>query len=135
MSGCCVSWKCAVACLPGELSQQPTWPQLRQTRRLTHRPWVFRHSSQPLGVRGLTLRTWSRWLQGPATSAFVVLHHAGGAHVRLGGIVPGLLERPALAQQVPALVELGLDLREALALVRRRLGVLEQLVLFRDQLL
>src|SRR5262249_17529359 len=102
---------------------------------LTHLPWVLRHSSQPLGVRGLTVRTWSRWLQCPATSAFVVLHHACGANVRFGGAVSGLLERAALAQQVPALVELGLDLREVLALVRRWLGVLEQLVLFGDELL
>ena len=46
------SWKCPVACRPGELSQQPTWPHARQSRRWTHRPPCARHSSQPAGVSG-----------------------------------------------------------------------------------
>src|SRR3954447_23318800 len=52
MIGCRVAWKCPVACRPGDWSQQPTWPQVRQTRRCTHGLPVFRHSSQPraLGV-------------------------------------------------------------------------------------
>src|SRR6186713_1271607 len=52
MIGWPVAWKCLVACLFGELSQQPTWPQVRQSRRCTQREPVFRHSSQPsaLGV-------------------------------------------------------------------------------------
>jgi acetyl-CoA C-acetyltransferase len=32
MIGCPVPWKCFVACLPGELSQQPTCPQVRHRR-------------------------------------------------------------------------------------------------------
>ncbi len=45
-------WKCLVACLCGELSQQPTWPQVRQRRRCTQGEPIFKHSSQPsaLGV-------------------------------------------------------------------------------------
>jgi Winged helix-turn helix len=31
----------------GELSQQPTWPQVRQRRRYAHGEPIFRHSSQP----------------------------------------------------------------------------------------
>ena len=40
----------ALACLFGEESQQPTLPQVRQTRRCTHRRAVFRHSSQPAPI-------------------------------------------------------------------------------------
>src|SRR5947209_15797254 len=57
MIGCDVSWKCAVACLFGELSQQPIFPQLWHMRRCTHQPPVFRHSSQPAISAG-TLVTW-----------------------------------------------------------------------------
>jgi len=49
--------------------------------------------------------------------------------------VAGLLERPALAKEIPALVELGLDVGESLALVLGGRRVLEQLVLFLDQAL
>ena len=52
--GCWVSWKCFVACRLGLESQQPTWPQERQSRRWTQRPPIFRHSSQPLVVCGWT---------------------------------------------------------------------------------
>src|SRR6266536_4419564 len=47
MIGCDVSWKCAVACLFGELSQQPMCPQVEHMRRCTHHPSICRHSSQP----------------------------------------------------------------------------------------
>jgi hypothetical protein len=56
-----------VACRPGELSQQPTWPQLRQSRRWTQRPPLARHSSHPeargagagpAGVWGQVARDW-----------------------------------------------------------------------------
>src|SRR4029077_12401554 len=52
MMGWRVLWKCFVACLLMESSQQPTWPQLRQRRRWTQGSPLFRHSSQPsaLGV-------------------------------------------------------------------------------------
>src|SRR5437763_16403330 len=64
MIGCDVSWKCAVACLFGELSQQPIFPQLWHMRRCTHQPPVFRHSSQPATSAGTSV-TWisSRWVQ------------------------------------------------------------------------
>src|SRR6266550_1701727 len=54
MTGWPVAWKCLVACLFLEQSQQPTWPQVKHRRRCTHRSPVARHSSQPseLGVTG-----------------------------------------------------------------------------------
>src|SRR5438067_678694 len=54
MTGWPLAWKCFVACLFLEESQQPTWPQVKQRRRCTHRSPVARHSSQPseLGVTG-----------------------------------------------------------------------------------
>src|SRR5439155_19927713 len=63
MIGWRVAWKCRVACLPGELSQQPTCPHVRHRRRCTQRPPVARHSSQPAGVLGFTERTWATWAQ------------------------------------------------------------------------
>ena len=38
ITGCPVRSKCTLACLGGDESQQPTWPQVRQTRRCTHGP-------------------------------------------------------------------------------------------------
>src|SRR5262245_19784818 len=60
MTGWPVAWKCAVACLLGESSQQPTWPQLRQMRRCSQRLPLLRHSSHPsaLGVTSLTSAIW-----------------------------------------------------------------------------
>src|SRR5437762_5185385 len=54
MTGWPVAWKCFVACLFLEESQQPTWPHVRHSRRCTHFSPVARHSSQPseLGVTG-----------------------------------------------------------------------------------
>src|SRR5437868_15455149 len=54
MTGWPLAWKCFVACLFLEESQQPTWPHVRQSRRCTHCSPVARHSSQPseLGVTG-----------------------------------------------------------------------------------
>ena len=43
-----VAWKCAVACLPGELSQQPMWPHEVHRRRCTQGMPSSRHSTQPL---------------------------------------------------------------------------------------
>src|SRR6202035_1080649 len=62
MMGCPVAWKCLVACLLGESSQQPTWPQLRQIRRCSHTLPLFRHSSQPSAL-GVTVRMPARWVQ------------------------------------------------------------------------
>src|SRR5580692_4435025 len=55
MIGCLVAWKCLVACLLGESSQQPTWPQLRQIRKCSHTLPLLRHSWQPSAL-GVTLR-------------------------------------------------------------------------------
>ena len=50
MTGCCVSWKCLVACLPVEESQQPTWPHDWHSRRATQTVLWARHSSHAPGV-------------------------------------------------------------------------------------
>src|SRR5690349_14270892 len=54
MTGWPLAWKCFVACLFLDESQQPTWPHVRQSRSCTHRSPVARQSSQPfeLGVTG-----------------------------------------------------------------------------------
>ena len=57
MIGWLVAWKCAVACLFGELSQQPTSPQTMHSRRCTHQPPVRRHSEQPSVLDGVTFRS------------------------------------------------------------------------------
>src|ERR1700737_2875362 len=71
MTGCRVAWKCLVACWLGESSQQPTWPQLRQIRKCSHLPPLFRHSSQPSAL-GVTLRTPAMWLQPFATGSHLL---------------------------------------------------------------
>src|SRR5689334_15480269 len=60
MIGWLVAWKCLVACLFLELSQQPTWPQVSHRRRWTQVSPIFRQSSQPfpLGVTSWRPRTW-----------------------------------------------------------------------------
>src|SRR5262249_46651970 len=55
MMGCPVFRKCLVACWFGELSQHPTCPHVRQSRRCTHRDPVASHSSQPRAL-GVTVR-------------------------------------------------------------------------------
>src|SRR6185437_760166 len=62
MIGCWVAWKCLVACLLGESSQQPTWPQARQIRKCSQSLPVLRHSSQPSAL-GVTSRMPARWVQ------------------------------------------------------------------------
>src|SRR6185295_10976867 len=59
--GCFWAWKCLVACLFFDESQQPTCPQVRHKRRWTQVSPIFRHSSQPF-VFGDTSWIWSRWL-------------------------------------------------------------------------
>src|SRR4029077_11416688 len=44
---CCVAWKCLVACRFFESSQQPTCPQVLQSRRWTQVSPSLRYSSQP----------------------------------------------------------------------------------------
>src|SRR3712207_7399180 len=41
------AWKCPVACLFFECSQQPTCPQISQRRRCTQVSPIFRQSSHP----------------------------------------------------------------------------------------
>ena len=61
MIGWPVAWKCAVACRFGELSQQPTSPQIMHSRRCTHLEPIFRHSEQPSVLDGVTsISIWSR---------------------------------------------------------------------------
>src|SRR5579864_9677799 len=60
MMGCLVWWKCFVACLFFESSQQPTWPHVRHSRRCTHVSPIARHSSQPV-LFGSSVRTKFRW--------------------------------------------------------------------------
>src|SRR2546421_4114533 len=57
-----VAWKCRVACLFFEESQQPTCPQIRHSRRCTQVSPIFRQSSQPFAL-GVTSRIWSRCVQ------------------------------------------------------------------------
>src|SRR5260370_21913388 len=80
MTGCPVAWKCFVACLLGESSQQPTWPQLRQIRRCSHSLPLLRHSSQPSAL-GVTLRMPAMWVQ-PFAIQFPVLSSLRGAQRR-----------------------------------------------------
>src|SRR5258708_40219487 len=68
MTGWPLAWKCFVACLFLEESQQPTWPHVRQSRRCTQRSPAARHSSQPLelGVTGRICATCGQALRGMA---------------------------------------------------------------------
>src|SRR5262245_33747542 len=65
--------------------------------------------------------------------ADVLLHHVGVPRVRLRGVAAELAQRPALPQQVPALVELGLHRGKASALFGAELAALEEPVLFAHQ--
>src|SRR5213593_4607375 len=86
-----VAWKCLVAWRPGELSQHPTWPHSWQSRRWTQRPPVARHSSQPSGVLGWTLRTSARWAQRGGMSLRSVLAGCAGAGRRVAADAVGAL--------------------------------------------
>ena len=55
-------WKCLVACLLGDESQQLTSPHDRHRRRCTQVPPIFMHSPHPVGVCGSTSSIWSRWV-------------------------------------------------------------------------
>src|SRR5665213_4138981 len=68
MIGCAVSWKWAVACLPGELSQQPMWPHSVHRRRCTQCIPVSRHSTHPLPL-GATSTMCSRCVQVSVTGS------------------------------------------------------------------
>src|SRR5216683_7072664 len=64
-----VPWKCRVACLFFEESQQPTCPQIRHSRRWTHVSPIFKQSSQPLAL-GVTCWIWSRCVHCFAMDSF-----------------------------------------------------------------
>src|SRR6478672_8578065 len=62
ISGCLVRWKCLVACLFFDESQQPTWPHSRHRRRWTHVSPVLMQSSQTSVSVDLDLICF-KWLQ------------------------------------------------------------------------
>src|SRR5580704_12359006 len=67
--------------------------------------------------------------------ALVVLDDLRGAHLGLVGIAAVLGERPALAQQVPAAIELDVDLGQALAFGIRYLALGVELLLLGHEFL
>src|SRR4051812_18457476 len=71
MIGCRVEWKCFVACLFFESSQQPTCPHSRQSRRCTQVSPVLRHSSQPsvFGRSVFTVFRWAHFIEARCTSS------------------------------------------------------------------
>src|SRR5437867_11245665 len=82
MMGWRLAWKCFVAWRFGESSQQPTWPQVRQSRKCTHLERVFRHSSQPRAL-GVTSRIESSWAHASAMGSSLRFRDDGWA-ARLG---------------------------------------------------
>src|ERR1700686_534023 len=85
------AWKCLVAGLLGESSQQPTCPQLRQIRRCSQTLPLFRHSSQPSAL-GVTLRMLPMWVQPFATTRSSVRgvkeHEIGATACKFGNVCP-----------------------------------------------
>ena len=62
INGCLLLWKCLVARLFLDESQQATLPHSKQSRRWTHRSPILTHSSQTrLSV--LEIFIWLRWVQ------------------------------------------------------------------------
>jgi hypothetical protein len=81
--GCLAAKACPRGCRSGEESQQPTCPQVRNSRRCTHGDPRARHSSQPSGVRGVT--GWTRLRCGSvATVMLAVLLCYACPHARQG---------------------------------------------------
>src|ERR1051326_1116961 len=69
MIGWLSSRKCALACLLGDESQHPIFPQVMHMRRCTQRLPVFKHSTQPGMISGTSMISiLSRWLQIEAMS-------------------------------------------------------------------
>src|SRR5260370_12188577 len=71
MTGCPVAGKCLVVSWVEEALQQPTWPQLGESRKCSHLLPLFRHSLQPSAL-GVTLRMPAMWLQPFATGSHVL---------------------------------------------------------------
>src|SRR5207237_9072464 len=84
MMGWPVAWKCFVACLPLDESQQPTWPHVRQSRRCTQLCPLARHSAQPteVGVTG-----WICLMCGQVCRAMAVLLLAKSRSALVGATV------------------------------------------------
>src|SRR5580692_6741306 len=92
MMGCLVLWKCFVACLFLELSQQPTWPHSRHNRRCTQGSPIFKHSSQPCGVFGFTGLIWLRWVHAAILFSWLEIKpHRGHSPVPRGDSTPAKL--------------------------------------------
>ena len=70
--GWLVGGSASVACLLGELSQQPTWPHVMQIRRCTQAAPIRRQSSQPWAL-GCTPRFRSRGRRPPVAFSVIVL--------------------------------------------------------------
>jgi hypothetical protein len=68
-------------------------------------------------------------------STYVLLDDLGRANVSLARLVSRFAKRPALAQQVPALVQLDLDRCQATALGGVKRTPLKKAVLFGDEVL
>lgn len=80
--GCLVWWKCFVACLFGDESQQPMCPQLKHKRKWTHREPVCRHSSHPFGVLGFILWfTCSKWTHNDEFSLLFIMLYASAYYL------------------------------------------------------
>jgi hypothetical protein len=66
---------------------------------------------------------------------FVILHDLGGPHLRFVRVEPDVAQGAALAQQIPALVELDPDLRQPLPIGFEVARPLVQSVLLVDETL
>jgi hypothetical protein len=68
-------------------------------------------------------------------SAYVLLDDVGRADVRFARISTCFARRPALAEQIPTLVEFDLDRGKPLGFGRVQRSLVEQTMLFDDELL
>src|SRR5579864_8342575 len=90
MIGWPLAWKCLVAWRLGESSQQPTWPQVRQSRKCSHTAPILRQSSHPLAL-GSTSRIASPCVHADAASLRCVI----GPTILLEPAPPHGASRPA----------------------------------------
>ena len=80
ISGWVVARKCAVACLFGESSQQPTCPHTRHIRRCTQREPSRRSRGRRRPRRRPTSPSWSRCVQISGTGRSSFVRHRGLCH-------------------------------------------------------
>src|SRR4249920_877762 len=131
MIGWPLSPACAVACLFGEESQHPIFPQVMHMRRWTQLSPIFRHSSHPAIVSGSRVTSiWSRWLQmlfaDMRLLSLPLAFRARGQYCEISrGIGPPRLDAKAGTIELelePLPSELRADLRpEALSALEREL--------------